>query len=392
MAGWHHLFTQHSTHAAEYFAPLRQRLAQRLHHTEPLLVIPYHGFGTKEQVFLQGRVLVDQGIQAAQDDDTLWENLHAMYLRFASREVAGVRVHVHLQGATWEARSDQEGYFHVEMKLARPLPITQAWHVVSITLPDVPSTTQPGPVTSHGQVVTPTVLSTFGVISDIDDTVVATQATNLLKMARIVFLNNARTRLPFAGVAAFYRALQRGTSGSEDNPVFYVSSSPWNLYDLLVDFLAIHGIPAGPLFLQDYGIEPHKLITVGHRAHKLAAFQRILQTYPMLPFILIGDSGQEDPEIYAEMVKTYPGRIRAIYIRDVSTDVRDAAVQKLITEASRHQVDMVLVPDTLAAAQHAVQQGFIQAAALPQIGHEQSKDLAAPDDLELLVEEKLPTD
>lgn len=213
-----------------------------------------------------------------------------------------------------------------------------------------------------------------------------------LRWRGIVFLNNARTRLPFAGVAAFYRALQRGTSGNENNPVFYISSSPWNLYDLLVDFLAVHDIPAGPLFLQDYGIDTHQFIAIGHRAHKLAAFQRILHTYPMLPFLLIGDSGQEDPEIYAEVVKTYPGRIRAIYIRDVSTDVRDAAVQKLIAEASRHQVEMVLVPDTLAAAQHAVHHGFIQAAALAAIGQEQSKDLAAPDDLELLVEEKLSTD
>ena len=109
----------------------------------------------------------------------------------------------------------------------------------------------------------------------------------------------------------------------------------------------------------------------------------------MLPFILIGDSGQADPEIYAEVVKTYPGRIQAIYIRDVSTAARDATVQKLIAEANKHQVEMLLVPDTLAAAHHAVQRGFIQAAALSSIGQEQRKDIAAPNDLELLVEENL---
>lgn len=387
MADWRRLFTQSNENAAGYFAGLRQQLAQRLHHADSILVIPYRGFGTKEAVFLQGRILVDQGMQAAQDDDTLWENLHAMYLRFASREVAGVRVQVRLQGETWETTSDEEGYFQVEMKPVRPLPITQAWHEVAITLPALQSATQPGPVSAVGQVMTPTVLSTCGVISDIDDTVVATQATNLLKMARIVFLNNARTRLPFVGVAGFYRALQRGLSGNEDNPIFYVSSSPWNLYDLLVDFLSIHAIPAGPLLLQDYGIAAHKWLTVGHRTHKLAAFQRILHTYPMLPFILIGDSGQADPEIYAEVVKIYPGRIRAIYIRDVSTDMRDAAVQKLIAETNKHQVEMLLVPDTLTAAHHAVERGFIQAAALPTIAQEQHKDVAAPDDLELLLAE-----
>lgn len=371
-----------------YLAALRQRLAQRLHLADSVLVIPYRSFGTKEQVVLQGRILVDQEIQAAQDDDTLWENLHAMYLRFTSREVAGARVQAHWQGETWETTSDQDGYFQVALKPAHPLPATQAWHEVVVTLPDLQAAPQAGPVTAIGEVVTPTALSTCGVISDIDDTVVATQATNLLKMARIVFLNNARTRLPFVGVAAFYRALQRGLSGNEDNPIFYVSSSPWNLYDLLVDFLAIHEIPAGPLLLQDYGIDAHKWVTVGHRTHKLAAFQRILRTYPTLPFILIGDSGQEDPEIYTEVVKTYPGRIRAIYIRDVSPAVRDAAVQKLIAETNKQQVEMLLVPDTLTAAYHAVERGFIQAAALPAIGQEQRKDAAAPDDLELLLGEK----
>ena len=389
MANWRTLFNQSSENTTGSMATRRQRLMQRLQLTEPILVIPYRGFGTKEQIFLQGRVLVDQRMQTAHDDDTLWENLHTMYLRFASREVADVQVQVDLQDQTWTTTSDREGYFQLALTLARPLPITQAWHEVPLTLLDLQLPTQAGPVTAMGQVMTPTVLSTFGVISDIDDTIVATQATNLLKMARIVFLNNARTRLPFAGVAAFYRALQRGRSGGEQNPVFYVSSSPWNLYDLLVDFLAIHEIPAGPLFLQDYGIDKHKFITVSHRTHKLAAFQRILHTYPMLPFILIGDSGQADPEIYAEVVKTYPGRIQAIYIRDVSTAARDATVQKLIAEANKHQVEMLLVPDTLAAAHHAVQRGFIQAAALSSIGQEQRKDIAAPNDLELLVEENL---
>ena len=70
-------------------------------------------------------------------------------------------------------------------------------------------------------------------ISDIDDTIVRTGATSLLMMLRVVLLSNAHTRLPFQGVAAFYGALARGASGQDSNPLFYVSSSPWNLYDVL---------------------------------------------------------------------------------------------------------------------------------------------------------------
>lgn len=387
MTNWRQALRQLRLHSADQFDQLQQQLTHRLRLTEPIVLIPYRGFGTKAQVFLNGRILEDKGIQPAQADDTLWENLHAMYLRFASTEIAGVRVQAHLQGETWEAISDAEGYFEFNMKLHRTLPVTQAWHEVVLTLPEFVPEAQHPVRTPAGQVVTPTVMSTVGIISDIDDTIVATQATNLLKMARIVFLNNARTRLPFEGVAAFYRALHQGRSGAEANPIFYVSSSPWNLYDLLVDFLALHDIPAGPLLLQDYGVDAHKFISVGHHAHKLGTFKRILLTYPMLPFILIGDSGQEDPEIYTQVVRDYPGRIRAIYIRDVSATDRDAAVQKLITEANKQGVEMLLVPDTLAAAHHASAHGFIHPDTLPTIGQAQRQDAAAPNDLELLVEE-----
>lgn len=389
MAQWHKAITQLSNRADVQLDQLKQRLHQRLRLNEPILLVPYRGFGTKERVVMSGRVLRDQGIAAPQADDTLWENLHTMYQRFASAEVAGVRVQAQMQGETWTTVTDREGYFNFDLPLARTLPITQAWHDMQLTLPEHTITPLGQPVAAVGQVITPTVMSSFGVISDIDDTIVATQATNLLKMARIVFLNNARTRLPFEGVAAFYRALHRGTSGTEANPIFYVSSSPWNLYDLLVDFLEIHGIPAGPLLLQDYGFDAHKFITVGHHAHKLAAFKRILLTYPMLPFILIGDSGQADPEIYAQIVRDYPGRIRAIYIRDVSTGRRDAAVQKLINETNQQNVEMLLVPDTLAAANHAIERGYIHADALLPIDREKQQDAAAPGDIELLVEEHL---
>jgi len=390
MATWRSILRLVGDNTEVQLQHLKQGLAQRLKLTEPVMMIPYRGFGTKERLFLKGRTLEDKGIAAAEDDDTLWENLHATYLRFASDELPGVRVHAHFQDETWEVVTDEEGYFDFALEPARTPAVTQQWHEVRLTLPDLSPTGATGqPVQALAEVLTPTIMSTVGVISDIDDTIVATHATNVMKMARVVFLNNARTRLPFAGIAAFYRALHRGANGAEANPIFYVSSSPWNLYDLLVDFLAIHDIPAGPLFLQDYGLDPGKLITISHRKHKLAAIKRILLTYPMLPFILIGDSGQEDPEIYTEVVRAYPGRIRAIYIRDVSPAKRETAVQTLIKEAHRHTVEMLLVPDTLAAAHHALQRGFIHSDALAAISQEKHKDAAAPSDLELLVEEKL---
>src|SRR5690606_9535554 len=91
-----------------------------------------------------------------------------------------------------------------------------------------------------------------------------------------------------------------------------------------------------------------------HEAHKLAHIERILAAYPRLPFILIGDSGQRDPEIYCRVVDAFPGRICAVYIRDVlSSSAREAEVAALAEHVRRSGPELLLVKDTDAAARHA---------------------------------------
>ena len=196
----------------------------------------------------------------------------------------------------------------------------------------------------------------IGIISDVDDTILQTFATNLIKVAQLTFMQNAKMRLAFPGVASFYQALQAGVDGRQDNPIFYVSSSPWNLYDLLTEFMALHDIPAGPLCLRDLGIDADKFITTGHGSHKVEHIEQILDTYPDLSFVLIGDSGQKDPEVYAKIARRYPERILAIYIRDVTKEARDMEVVGISAELT---TPMLLTPTTEEAAKHAATLGLI---------------------------------
>jgi phosphatidate phosphatase APP1 len=223
--------------------------------------------------------------------------------------------------------------------------------------------------------------------------VVKTDAAHLLRMARSVFLSNARTRLPFKGVAALYRALQQGTTAEPGaNPLFYVSSSPWNLYDLLIEFFTLHNIPQGPIFLRDWGVSKHELLPTQHRGHKLVAIEQLLERYPDLPFILIGDSGQEDPEIYHEVVRRYPGRICAVYIRNVSREPsRATAIRALAQEVITVGSTLILADDTLAVAQHAVEQGWIRPETIPMIAAENAADSASPSPIEQVLGEAEPT-
>jgi phosphatidate phosphatase APP1 len=198
----------------------------------------------------------------------------------------------------------------------------------------------------------------YGIISDIDDTIVPTGATRLWEMIKTTFLGNAYSRIPFPGVSAFYKAMEKGRDEIESNPLFYVSSSPWNLYDFLMEFLEVHHIPKGPLMLRDIGLSREQLIAGSHYAHKLAQVEKIFEFFKDIPFILIGDSGQHDPEIYLQVIADYPGRVKMIYIRDIQIS-RHAAMEEIQLKMQNFGVEMLLMTDTMDAARHALSKGWI---------------------------------
>jgi phosphatidate phosphatase APP1 len=347
---WRRALLRIASDVEAQFDALKYRLDERLGRG-PLQIVAYDGYGTADMLMLRGRVLEDAGIRPADDRDGVWENLANMYRRFASDEIPFARVAATFGAARCEAQADEEGFFTIALAPAAPLPADRLWHTIQLELLH-PQAPDGRPVTASGRVLVPPPTARFGVISDIDDTIVHTDALHPLRMARTVFLGNALTRLPFEGVAEFYTALQRDSAGALANPIFYVSSSPWNMYDLLADFLVLHGIPRGPLLLRDWGLTPTELLPTDHHAHKQSAIRTILARYPHLPFILIGDDGQQDPEIYTAAAEAHPGRILAIYIRSVDTRAERAAdIATLAARCAAAGVPLI-AGDTAAMAGH----------------------------------------
>lgn len=198
----------------------------------------------------------------------------------------------------------------------------------------------------------------IGVISDIDDTVLISHATDIGKKLWLSVSKNAFTRRPFPGVSGFYKAL------TEDgkHPIFYVSSSDWNLFDLIKDFLAFRHIPTGPILLQDLHLSLKNIWKSGggSHQHKLEKIKMLLEMYPGMRFFLIGDSGQHDPELYADVIKSYPERIKSVYIRKVSDDNEEGRAM-LVEELKEidKSPEMVFVKNSQEAITHAKQHEFI---------------------------------
>ena len=293
--------------ADDHLDAMWRRIDTRLGRGKPRHLAAYRGYADARGVELVGRVLAEAPRGGPLEDAGWWDNLLDTYRRFESDEVPGAPLRLRYRATEVELRSDHEGYWHAAFDAPGPMS-DLLWDNAAASLAD-------GSLLTAQPVLQVGPRARFGVISDIDDTILQSSITDWKTAAQLTFLHNARTRKPLAGVAALYRALQ----GSH-NPIFYVSSSPWNLYDLLEDFMELNGIPFGPIHLRDLGTDAGKFIKSPGHGHKLERAIALIERFPSLRWVLLGDSGQADAELYAEAARTHPERIAAIYIRDVDPD------------------------------------------------------------------------
>lgn len=281
----------------------------------------YFGYAAVDRWVLRGRVLTRLRGDGPTGPASRWRTVRQMAALFVTDEVAGVAV----RAAGICAWSDAEGYVRLEI----PVPsgaLSGPWGAVEMTL-DAAA----GGVGSAAAaravcpVRVPGSEAAVMIVSDIDDTVIETGAWSLLRNLWTTFTR----AMPARKVHADARALLQALSATGRNPVFYVSSSPWNMHGYLKALFARSGVPSGPIFLRDLGVTPDGRIGAGHGDHKTAAIEEILAAQPGLPVILLGDTGQKDAEIYAGIVARHPGRVRAVALREPVARRRPSVVEAL---------------------------------------------------------------
>jgi phosphatidate phosphatase APP1 len=306
---------------------------------------PYLGHGGAAGVVVRGRVLDDPPPSDAVEGEGVVAAVHRSLRHFVTDELPEVPLRVTVADATVDTVTGEEGYFLARLAPS-PDELQSPWTSGTVEL----GGEYRGLTGAHAtplEVRVPGPDAQFGIVSDVDDTILQTGVQRLRHMVRQTLTGSAVTRTPFPGAPELYRDLAAGV-----NPAFYVSSSPWNLHTFLVAFLRHRGFPMGPVLLRDL------LGNASGREHKHGRIQEILDLHPGLRFVLIGDSGEKDPEIYADIVRAYPGRIIAVYIREVRLDPGDGRVEK-VSEAWSHDVPFVLAADSDAVRRHAAGLGLI---------------------------------
>lgn len=365
----------------------RTRLKLRLGLTSPPILLPYRGYVAKGRVFLSGRVVEDEGVVGAPPSRSRWTNLKRSFRRYETDEVRGARVDWRLGAQAGTVETDREGFFALEAPFDPGLfkgAVSQEtgsqgagpqepWVPVELTLRGAPFY-EVEPATRKAPVRLVSSEAAFLVVSDLDDTVIETGARHLLTHLRTVALNSAEGRVAFPGVASFFRALAAGRGGPDTNPIFYVSSSPWNLYEVFEDFMRLRAIPHGAMFLKDFGLSRTQWLTGSHRRHKLAAIDRILSAYPHLPVVLVGDTGQSDGPIYAEIVRQHGTRVLAVYLRDVTPKGFQPRLRRAIGEIEAAGIPFVSGPTLEKAAAHAEAAGLVEPGAAERMAEDVRRD------------------
>ncbi|MEE2953376.1 MAG: phosphatase domain-containing protein [Pseudomonadota bacterium] len=329
------------------------------------MILAFHGIAGPDGVWVRGRVLEENGAIGAPPTTSTIQNIRLSIKRYETDEIRKAKVAWRLGEAKGQVVTDEEGYFEFVIPPGAD-PLEAPWAIVELELIDAPGYDM-APLGAEAWIRVVSDKAEYGVISDIDDTIVKTGAFNFLKHWRTVVANSAESRTAFPGVSEFYRALAKGADGPETHPVFYVSSSPWNLFDLFDRFLTIHEIPRGTMMLKDFGLDKAKWLTGGHDGHKGEMIDQILAACPSLPFLLIGDSGQDDGAIYADAARRYPGRIRQVHIRDVTKGVLKDHITDGIEDLRQSGVTVTLAPTLQAAASAAEKAGYITAGDLRRI-------------------------
>ncbi|MCK0150068.1 DUF2183 domain-containing protein [Marivita sp. S6314] len=256
---------------------------------------PHIGYATPSDVILRGRILDDPARESRMSGGT-FGNIWGMLSLFFTDEVAGVRVAC----GSVATETDEEGYFDLRV----PRDDQTGWVRYTLAIGSTDTA-----VECWAYVPRPD--ATVMVISDIDDTMMETGAYSLLRNLWTTFSGNVATRHVFDDSIALIEDL----SDSGRNPIYYVSSSPWNMHAFLQHVFKRAGLRPGPMFLRDLGISETKFITGGHGDHKGRSIDTLLDANPDLPAILVGDTGQKDASIYLEAYRRHPDRIQAIILR-----------------------------------------------------------------------------
>lgn len=295
-------------------------LKEAPHTGQQLEIRLYRSFGNEGLVHIRGRVMKPEPQPPVNADDTGLTNFLRNLDNLSVAEKAGFKVDLTIEGQTVRLVSDKEGMLLSSTDLFGKL--TPGMHTITARL--VSGQNAWAPLTETKVMIHPADDESLGYVSDIDDTIKISDVTNKLEAVRRLLFLNEKTAEPVPGTAALYQVLE-AHDGKADGDFHYLSGSPLNLAAAIYNFLDLKGFPRGSVDLKKWGFQKGDDNPLQQTEYKQERLRLLFKTYPKRLFICFGDSGEKDPEIYRQIASEFPGRIKAIFINNVTKAKADDA-------------------------------------------------------------------
>lgn len=324
---------------------VRERFARR--RGQVPTVVPYTGYGSTGWVRVLCRVLLSKppvpedaktgrrrrgGVQSIRG----WRS-------FTSVPVGDIPVVIRIGEVRIEVLADRGGVVDTSI----PVELEPGWHRATLSTEGALEVEAPilvvGPETD------------FGIVSDIDDTVMVTALPRPLVAAWNTFVLAEHARIPTPGMAVLFERLARSHPGA---PVIYLSTGAWNVAPTLTRFLSRNLFPAGPLLLTDWGPTHDRWFRSG-REHKQENLRRLAEEFPGIRWLLIGDDGQHDEELYAQFAAEHPEQVAAVAIRRLSTGEAVLAGGRAKPEEHSPEIPWVSASDGSSLADRLAEAGVL---------------------------------
>ncbi|MGB5943349.1 MAG: phosphatase domain-containing protein [Leeuwenhoekiella sp.] len=315
----------------------------------------YRGYANDDNFVIFGHLFKNKSIDDYSLERNWLVNSWEIIQIFNLKTVRNDKIELRFLDKVYTTTTEADGYFSFDMPYKEEMDF--GWHDFTVTLVNHPE------VTATGQLIKQDNRG-LAFISDVDDTFLVSHTVGKLKKLYILLTRNVIRRKVFPDVVDHYKAL----AASSDNPFFYVSSSEWNLYNLINQFVTTNDLPKGVYRLKHIKTSILDFLKTGrgdHR-HKYDKIESLIQFYPGLQFTLLGDDSQQDPELYRDITKKYSNHLKAIYIRQTGNDKVPETVS-LLQEVEKMGIATCYFHDSKKALKHSQKIGLVDADVTPKL-------------------------
>jgi phosphatidate phosphatase APP1 len=278
-----------------------------LFHSSHRLVL-YYAYSNKQKLHLKGRLEKYVFVSPATPGDSWRSTVIKMIKRYLAKGVPNISVVLSIRKSQYRVKTNEMGFFETNLSVDEVPDNTNELQFDLIEDAEIES------LDIHHCNVTHVARKDAGIlVSDIDDTVIVSYSTTFWRKLQLLILKNPFQRKQ---VEQTYDVI---VEHDGITPIFYVSSSEFQLFDYVKNILEHAGLPRGPLLLRESALHLYKLWkrkSIDHD-HKFSKIKGLMNEFEGWDFTFLGDSGQQDLRIYQRIQEEYPEQVRVVYIREV---------------------------------------------------------------------------